>query len=845
MSDIQDDVLLPEVPEEGQAQDEKGNQNMKPRDITHEMQESYLDYAMSVIISRALPDIRDGMKPVQRRILYTMHAMNMSAGSKYKKSARVVGEVMGKYHPHGDSSIYDTMVRLAQPFSMRYPLVDGQGNFGSIDGDPAAAQRYTEVRMTKIADEMVADLEKETVPFRPNYDGSEEEPIVLPGRFPNLLVNGNMGIAVGMATNMPPNNLGEVIDAVCMMLDNPEASIDDIMDYIQGPDFPTYGMIYDREQIKTAYATGRGSIVMRAKANIEETKSGRARIVVTELPYQVNKASLVEKIAMLVRDKKIVGVHDMGDESNKEGIRVVIELKRDAQPKHILNQLFQMTPMQSTFGVNLISLVDGIQPQLLNIKDLLEHFIAHRRIVIRKRTMYELKQAEDRYHILSGLKIALDNIDEVIRIIRAAATQEQAKLDLIGNFKLSERQADAILAMQLRRLAGLERKKIEDEMKELELLIAHLQSILADETLITEIIRKESLEMKDKYADPRRTVVITPQLGKFKLTDTIPNEEVVVTLTRENYIKRLPLSTFHSQKRGGKGVVGMATKDEDEIHLIVGTMTHNQLLFFTNTGRVFKLPVFEIDQASRQSKGQAIVNLLNLRPDEKVVNILDLADKKDVKYLFMSTKLGTVKKTELEDFKNIMTKGIIAIKIKEDDELLWVKATTGEEEIMIITQNGQSIRFAETDVRSMGRASSGVRGIKLKGKDHVVEMDTVSGDNGMVLITTEKGMGKQTPLAEYRLQSRGGSGIKTAMITPRTGGILGARVLPNDFEGDLLLISSNGQMLRMSLKDMPKRGRVTQGVFLMRFKVAKDIVASMSIVSKAEEVVDEVELIEE
>lgn len=834
MSDIPEEVLLPE--EEGEEDTlEPEMQNLKARDISREMQESYLDYAMSVIISRALPDIRDGLKPVQRRILYTMHSMNLSAGSKFKKSARVVGDVMGKYHPHGDSAVYDAMVRLAQPFSLRYPLVDGQGNFGSVDGDPAAAQRYTEARMTKIADEMLADIEKETVPFRPNYDGSEEEPMVLPGRFPNLLVNGNMGIAVGMATNMPPNNLGEVIDAIFLLLDNPETTFDEIMECIQGPDFPTAGIIYDRDQIKLAYSTGRGSIIMRARAMIEETKSGRNQIVVTELPYQVNKATLVEKIGMLIRDKKIVGVSDLRDESNKEGIRVVVELKRDAQPKNILNQLYQMTTMQSSFGVNMISLVDGIQPQLLNIRDLLEHFIAHRRIVIRKRTMYELAQAEDRHHILAGLKIALDNIGEVIRIIRAASTQEQAKIDLIANFQLSERQADAILAMQLRRLAGLERQKIENEMKELEALIAHLRSILADEKLITDIIRKESLEIKEKYADERRTQVITPALGKFKLTDTIPNEEVIVTLTKENYIKRLPLSTFHSQKRGGKGVVGMSTKEEDEIHLIVGTMTHNQLLFFTNTGRVFKLPVYEIDQASRQAKGQAIVNLLNLRPEEKVVNILDLADKKEVKYLFMSTKQGTVKKTELDEFKNIMLKGIIAIKIKEDDELLWVKATTGKDEIMIITENGQSVRFSEEDVRPMGRASSGVRGIKLKGKDTVVEMDTVSGDEANVLIVTEKGMGKMTPLSEYRLQSRGGSGIKTAMITSRTGNILGARVLPKGYEGDLLLISSNGQMLRISLKDMPLRGRVTQGVFIMRFKQKEDIVASMSIVNQAPE----------
>lgn len=804
------------------------------KDIISEMEESYLDYAMSVIVSRALPDVRDGLKPVQRRILFTMKNMGITAGSKYKKSARIIGDVMGKYHPHGDSSIYAAMVRLAQPFALRNTLVDGQGNYGSMDGDPAAASRYTEARMTKLAEELLEDLDKETVPFRPNYDGSEEEPAVLPGKFPNLLVNGNLGIAVGMATNLPPNNISEVLMAIQMMVKNPEADMDAVMDIIQGPDFPTGGIIYDREHIKRTYATGRGSIIMRARTNMEESKSGKPRIVITEVPYQVNKATMVEKIADLVRDKKIVGITDIRDESNKKGVRVVIDLKKDAHAKKILNQLFKYTQMQTTFPVNMIALVDGLQPHVLNIKSLIEYYIEHRKIVIRKRTEFDLRKAQDRIHILHGLKIALDNIDEVIKTIRAASTQEEAKVNLIAKFSLSERQAEAILSMQLRRLAALERKKIEDEIAELERLIARYEEILANPQLILDIIHDEAGEMLDKYGEARRTEVVPHALGKFQITDTIPNDEMVITITKENYIKRMPSATFKAQKRGGKGIIGLTTKEEDEIQQMLATRNHNQLLFFTSEGRVFKLHVYEIEQASRQAKGQAVVNLLSLRPREKVVAMLDITENKDAKYLFMSTRQGVVKKTELVQFQNILSKGIIAIKIREDDELLWVRATSGANDVMIITQNGQSVRFPEDDVRPMGRASSGVRGIKLKGNDVVVSMNVVSDMQSRIFVLTEKGLGKMSNLDQYRLQSRGGSGIKAVMVTAKTGTVIGARVISPGETGDILMVSRNGQILRIDLADVPLRGRVTQGVYIMRFKSKDDVLASFSVVPKEE-----------
>ena len=804
------------------------------KDIITEMEESYLDYAMSVIVARALPDVRDGLKPVQRRILYTMKNMGITAGSKYKKSARIIGEVMGKYHPHGDSSIYAAMVRVAQPFALRQTLVDGQGNYGSMDGDPAAASRYTEARMTKLAEELLEDLEKETVPFRPNYDGSEEEPSVLPGKFPNLLVNGNLGIAVGMATNLPPNNISEVLTAIQLLVKHPESDMDAIMDIIQGPDFPTGGIIYDRDHIKRTYATGRGSIIMRARTDMEETKSGRTRIVISEVPYQVNKATMVEKIADLVRDKKIVGITDIRDESNKKGVRVVIDLKKDAHAKKILNQLFKYSQMQTTFPVNMIALVDGLQPHVLNIKSIIEYYIEHRKIVIRKRTEFDLKKAQDRIHILHGLKIALDNIDEVIKTIRAAATQEDAKVSLIAKFSLSERQAEAILSMQLRRLAALEREKIENEIAELERLIAKYEEILANPQLILDIIHDEAGEMLEKYGEPRRTEVVPYPLGKFQITDTIPNDEMLITITKENYIKRMPSATFKSQKRGGKGIIGLTTKEEDEIQQMLATRNHNQLLFFTSEGRVFKLHVYEIEQASRQAKGQAVVNLLNLRPREKVVAMLDITENVDAKYLFMSTKKGVVKKTELALFQNILSKGIIAIKIREDDELLWVRATSGGNDVMIITENGQSVRFSEDNVRPMGRASSGVRGIKLKGEDSVISMNVVADMKSRIFVLTERGLGKMSNLDQYRLQTRGGSGIKAVMVTAKTGKVIGSRVIAPGEVGDILMISRNGQMLRIDLADVPLRGRVTQGVYIMRFKSKEDVLASFSVVPKEE-----------
>ncbi|MBU1935260.1 DNA gyrase subunit A, partial [Patescibacteria group bacterium] len=679
------------------------------RDIVKEMEDCYLDYAMSVIVSRALPDVRDGLEPVHRRILYSMHEIGLRSGGKFRKSATVVGDVLGKYHPHGDTAVYDSMVRMAQDFAMRYPLVNGQGNFGSMDGDNAAAMRYTEAKMEKITDEILADIEKDTVDFRPNYDGRLKEPVVLPARIPALLLNGSMGIAVGMATNIPPHNLREVMESVKYLIENPEAEIEDLMEYIKGPDFPTGGMIYDVEAIKTAYATGRGSIAVRGKADIEETKSGRHQIIITEIPYQVNKASLVEKIADLVRDKKIVGISDLRDESNRDGVRVAIELKRDAYPKKVLNQLYKYTPLQTSFGFNMIALIDGIQPRLLDLKTILEQFIAHRQTVVTRRTEFELRVAEARAHILEGLKIALDDIDKVIETIKKSATKEIAKENLVKKFKLSEIQAKAILEMRLQTLAGLERKKIEDELKEKLDFIKECQAILANPKKILGIVKDETQEIIDKYGDERRTQVISHAVGEFNAKSLIPNEPMIIALTKGGYIKRLSPSVYRTQGRGGKGVIGMTTKDEDEIATIIHVMTHDDILYFTNKGRVFCLPAYEVPQASRTAKGQAIVNLLQLEPEESVTAILDKS-KSAGEYLFMATLKGTVKKTKIEDFENVRKSGLIAIKLRDGDLLDWVHPTSAGQQVIIATRNGQCIRFKEDDVRPMGRPSMGVRG---------------------------------------------------------------------------------------------------------------------------------------
>lgn len=814
------------------------NDRYKNRGISYEMEESYLAYAMSVIVSRALPDVRDGLKPVHRRILFAMHTMGLKSTHKFRKSATVVGEVIGKYHPHGDSAVYDAMVRLAQDFSMRYQLVKGQGNFGSIDGDPPAAMRYTEAKMQKITDQMLADIDKETVDFKDNYDGSIREPSVLPARLPQLLLNGTTGIAVGMATSIPPHNLGEIIDGIIHLSNEPEATIDDLMKFIKGPDFPTAGVLYSIDDIKRAYTTGRGGMVLRGKTEIVERKGGKFAIIISEIPYQVNKSNMITKMAELHRDKKIIGISDIRDESNKDGIRVVVELKRDSYPKKILNQLFKFTQLQNSFNMNMIALVDeGIQPHLLDIKQVLEHFIEHRRIVIIRRTEYELRIAKERAHILEGLKIALDNIDKVIATIRNSETKEEALKALVKDFKLTEIQGKAILEMRLQTLAGLERKKIEDELAEKIALIEELEGILGDPTKILKIMQDELAEIKEKFGDKRKTKIVANAVGQFSNKDTIPNEPMIVMLTRENYIKRLSPTTFRTQKRGGKGIIGGQTKEEDEVKIIRYTTNFDELLYFTNKGRVFKLPTYEIPKASRTSKGQAIVNLLQLQKNEVVTSILNAGEKFTGKYLLMATKKGTVKKTKVEDFKNVRKSGLIAIKLREGDSLEWVKETTGNDEVVMITREGKSIRFNEKDARPMGRSATGVRGIKLKPEDIVVEMDAIKNpDTAKLLVVMENGLGKNTLIKNYRAQTRGGTGVKTANITTKSGKIIGAKIFEEDTDADLIMISKSGQVIRLHSKNIPSLGRATQGVYLMRMKKT-DKVASISVIENIKEII--------
>lgn len=788
---------------------------LKDREIIDDMEESYLSYAMSVIVSRALPDVRDGLKPVHRRILYAMHENGLRPGAKYRKSANVVGAVLGKYHPHGDSAVYMSMVRMAQDFSLRYLLVDGQGNFGSIDGDNPAAMRYTEAKMGKIAELMLQDIEKDTVDFRPNYDATAEEPSVLPSLVPQLLLNGTMGIAVGMATNIPPHNLNETVDATTHLLKNPEATVDDLLKFIKGPDFPTAGEIYDGGAVKEMYSTGRGGIMMRAKAQIEELKGGKNAIIVTEIPYQVNKADLIVKIADLVRDKKLMGISDLRDESNREGIRIVIELKRDAYPKKTLNKLFKMTALQKSFNLNMIALVDGIHPRLLNLKEVLQYFIDHRFVVVRRRTEYELRVAKARAHILEGLKIALDHIDEVIAIIKKSETKEIAGEQLQKKFGLTEIQSKAILEMRLQTLAGLERKKIEDELAEKMKLITELEGILASREKQSDIIEEELVNAKEKFGDERRTKVNKNALGEFSAKDTIPDEEMIVVLTEQNYVKRLSPSVFRAQKRGGVGVVGAKTKEEDLIVKARFGSNHNELLFFTDRGRVFQLPMYEVPEASRTAKGTPIVNLLQLQPEEKVTEILNLS-RSEGKYIFMCSTGGTIKKTELEQFKNVRRSGLIACGLRDGETLQWTKVSSGDNEVFIVTREGKSIRFNEKDVRPMGRSAAGVRGIKLGKNDAVVEMDLLTDEDAKLLVVMENGLGKMSKVGLYRAQGRGGSGIKVASITPKTGKVAGARVVENGTKADLLLVTKHGQTLRTPLDTVKTAGRSTQGVILMR-----------------------------
>ncbi|MFJ7920942.1 DNA gyrase subunit A [Lysinibacillus fusiformis] len=819
---------------------EQERSGVKGINITEEIETSFLDYAMSVIVARALPDVRDGLKPVHRRILYGMQELGNTADKPYKKSARIVGDVMGKYHPHGDSSIYDAMVRMAQDFSYRYMLVDGHGNFGSVDGDGAAAMRYTESRMSKIAMEMLRDINKDTIDYTDNYDGSEREPIVLPSRYPNLLVNGAAGIAVGMATNIPPHHLGETIDAVIALSENPAITTEELMEIIPGPDFPTGGLILGRSGIRRAYESGRGSIIIRAKVEIEQKANGKETILVHELPYQVNKAKLIEKIAELVRDKKIDGITNLRDESDRRGMRVVIEVRKDANANVVLNNLYKQTAMQSSFGINMLSLVNG-QPKVLGLKEMLYHYLEHQKIIIRRRTEFDLRKAEDRAHILEGLRIALDHIDEIIAIIRGSRSGEEAKPQLMERFNLSERQAQAILDMRLVRLSGLEREKIEAEYQELQVLIAELKAILADEAKIVDIIRTEILELKDRYSDTRRTEITSGGIEMIEDEDLIPVENSVVTLTHNGYIKRLAANTYRSQKRGGRGVQGMGTNEDDFVEHLMNTSTHDTILFFTSKGKVFRAKGYEIPEYGRTAKGLPIVNLLNIDKGEKVTAMIRVGSFDEDAYFIFTTKTGITKRTPVSQFANIRTNGLIAISLREDDDLISVRLTDGDKQIIIGTRDGMLVRFQEDDIRSMGRTAGGVRGIKLRDGDEVVGMEIVE-PGQEILVVTEKGYGKRTSEDDYRLQSRGGVGLKTMQITDKNGPMVAVKTV--DGSEDLMLITINGMLIRMDVNDISLIGRSTQGVRLIRLG-DEELVATVAKVEKAEESPEDEEEIEE
>lgn len=816
---------------------ENQNSHVIGRNISNEMRESFLGYAMSVIVSRALPDVRDGLKPVHRRILYAMNDLGMTSDKPFKKSARIVGEVIGKYHPHGDSAVYETMVRMAQDFNFRYMLVDGHGNFGSVDGDSAAAMRYTEARMSKISMELIRDINKDTINYQDNYDGSEREPVVLPARFPNLLVNGATGIAVGMATNIPPHQLGEVIEGVLALSKDPEITIPELMEIIPGPDFPTAGQIIGRSGIRKAYETGRGSITIRAKVEIEEKPSGKQVIIVKELPYQVNKAKLVEKIAELVRDKKIEGITDLRDESDRNGMRVVIEIRKDANANVLLNNLYKQTALQTSFGINMLSLVDG-HPKVLNLKQMLYYYLEHQKVVIKRRTAFELRKAEARAHILEGLRIALDHLDAVIALIRSSQTTEIARNGLMEQFSLSEKQAQAILDMRLQRLTGLEREKIEEEYQSLVKLIAELKAILADEEKVLEIIREELLEIKERFNDERRTEIVAGGLENIEDEDLIPVENIVITLTHNGYIKRLPVSTYRSQKRGGRGIQGMGTNDDDFVEQLLTTSTHDTILFFTNKGKVYRAKGYEIPEYSRTAKGLPIINLLSVEKGEWVNAIIPVSEFVDDWYLFFTTKEGISKRSPLSQFANIRNNGLIAVNLREEDELISVKLTDGSKDMVIGTKKGMLIRFHETDVRSMGRTATGVKGISLDADDEVVGMEIL--EEGVdVLIVTSKGYGKRTPSGEYRVQSRGGKGLKTCNITDKNGSVVSVKAATG--EEDLMLITESGVLIRMDVDTISTMGRNTQGVKLIRLD-ENVVVSTVALVEKEEiEKIDESE----
>lgn len=829
-------------------------------EIVHEMQKSYLDYAMSVIVSRALPDVRDGMKPVHRRILYAMHQMGLHHTSKYKKSATVVGEVLGKYHPHGDASVYEALVRLAQEFSMRYRLVDGQGNYGSIDGDPPAAMRYTECRLASISDEMLLDIEKDTVEFIPNFDGTINEPTYLPAKLPNLLLMGSEGIAVGMATKIPPHNLTEVSDAIAAMIDTVkltkkprikdieevkadtqftfDITTDDLLKYIQGPDFPTGGAIYDINEIKAAYATGKGKIVMRGKAEIEDVGQGKSAIAVTELPYQVNKAVLVARIADLVREKKLEGISDLRDESDRRGIRVYIELKRDARPKQVLNNLYKYTALQTTFPVNMVALVDNT-PQTCSLKLILEEYVKHRHDVVRRRSEFELKEARAREHILEGLKIAVDHIDEVISIIKKSKDADEAKVRLMTTFKLTDIQTTAILDMQLRRLAALERQKIEDELDMIRETITYLEDLLAHPAKILTVVKNELLKLKEKYGDERKTRVYKSKVGEFSEEQLIANEDVIITMSESGYIKRLPRGTFKLQERGGKGVIGMTTKEEDSIDKILSAQTHDNMLFFTDRGRVYQVRVWDLPETSRQAKGQAVVNLINIESTEKVTSVLTYSLKRDeqketgIKYILMATKNGTVKKSRVSEYENIRRSGLVAIKLDKGDELTWAKLTSGSDDMLLVSHEGKSIRFREDEVRATARDTMGVRGILLKGTDFVVSVDVINNETKKAdfLTVMEKGIGKKTAIHDFPRQRRGGQGVKVAEVKDRTGKVTVSQIVPLETES-VILTSVKGQVVKLPIGSVPRLGRATSGVILMRFADKSDTIAAATCLTK-------------
>lgn len=797
------------------------NKRILPTEISSEMKNSYIDYAMSVIAGRALPDVRDGLKPVHRRILYSMNELNLTPDKPYRKSARIVGDVLGKYHPHGDSAVYLAMVRMAQDFSTRGLLVDGHGNFGSVDGDSPAAMRYTEARMSRLSLELLRDIDKETVDFVPNFDESLKEPAVLPSRFPNLLVNGSNGIAVGMATSIPPHNLGEVIDATVHLIDNQECMVEDLINYIQGPDFPTAAIIMGKESIADAYRTGRGKVKVRSRAVIEELPKGRQQIVVTEIPYQVNKAKLVERIAELVKEKKLEGISDLRDESNRNGMRIVIELKRDANANIVLNNLYKHSQMEDTFSIIMLALVNGV-PKVLNLKQILYHYVQYQKDVVTRRTKFDLNKAEARAHILEGLRIALDNIDAVISLIRGSKTTQEAKAGLMEKFGLTDVQAQAILDMRLQRLTGLEREKIEDEYSELMKKIEYLKSILADEKLLLGVIKDEIIAIKEKYADARRTEIRHAE-GEINMRDLIDDEEIAITLTHFGYIKRVPLDTYKSQNRGGKGISAMSTREEDFVKHLVTTSTHSRLLFFTNKGRVFRLDAFEIPEGKRKAKGTAIVNLLQLAPNEKITTLIPVdEDSGKELYLLLSTKKGIVKKTRREEFKNINKSGLIAIGLRNDDELIDVKITNGEKDVILVTENGMSIRFNETDIRPMGRTAMGVKGITLSEEDKVVSMK-LTDEGHELLVVSEKGFGKRTDIEEYRLQSRAGKGIKTYNIFEKTGKIVGAEMV--DEKDQIMIINSDGILIRLEVEGISIYGRVTSGVKLMKTEDEVNVVS--------------------